>query len=247
MFEGLRSRCCRPSVRVSDGEADLVDHAGALPELQRWPDPSELEALDVLHDEDRRAAVRPELEQPDDAPIREEGKGAGFAEKAAEGRRHCRVRANDFRGHEAIEAKVAQLEHFAHAAGADPFDGVEAVEDRQRGVARRVRRRKRFVLVEGARELGVFGNQAAKGLDEPAASAAEVRGVERTAVDHVLFDVSLDQPLQLRGDHHGVTGRPAAGSAPRARARAACGRRPRTCRDARRSPGRADPETCAAG
>ena len=63
MFDGFRSRCCRPErVRVMDRLADLDHDPRPLRELERRPDASELEAVDELHDDDGRARVRPELE-----------------------------------------------------------------------------------------------------------------------------------------------------------------------------------------
>ncbi len=71
-------------VGVVERVADLDEDAGALRELERRPDPSELEPVDVLHDDDRRVRVAPELEDADDAAIGEERHRACFLQELAD-------------------------------------------------------------------------------------------------------------------------------------------------------------------
>ena len=86
-------------VRVVDRLADLGEDPGALRGLERASEPSELEALDVLHDEDRRVRLEPDLVDLDDAPIAEQRERACLAEERVEPRCHppCARRARPWR------------------------------------------------------------------------------------------------------------------------------------------------------
>ena len=80
-------------VGVLEGAADVDEHAGALRELERRPDPSELEPVDVLHDDDRRIGVGPELEDADDPAIGKERHRARLAQELADAGRRAPGRA----------------------------------------------------------------------------------------------------------------------------------------------------------
>ena len=124
-------------VGVLEGAADVDEHAGALRELERRPDPSELEPVDVLHDDDRRIGVGPELEDADDPAVGKERHRAGFAQELADAGRRRRIAPDDLAGDDPVERQIPQLEDLAHAARAEPFDGLKALELRQRVCRRR--------------------------------------------------------------------------------------------------------------
>ena len=174
--------------------------------------PAELEAFDVLHDEHGRSRLQPEFEDPHDAAIGEEREGAGLAEECTHAGRQRGVRAEDFGRDDAVEAQVAKLEDFAHAAGADALDGVKPLEDRQTLRRQRARTLDGRIEVEVPRQGGVLGDQPAQRLNQLGTAVTERRGIERAAVQHVLLDVPLDQRLQFRRHRHVVTWRQGAGS-----------------------------------
>ena len=123
-------------VGVLEGAADVDEDAGALRELERRTDPSELESLDVLHDDDRRIAIRPELEDADDPAIGKERHRARLAQELANAGGRARIAPDDLAGDDPVERQVPQLEDLTHAARAEPFDRLEAGKLREGGVGR---------------------------------------------------------------------------------------------------------------
>ncbi len=108
-----------------------------------------------------------------------------------------------------FERQIPQLEHFAHAAAAEPFDGLEALERGQR-----VSRRRRWFIAsraavesEGDRPIAI--DQAIEGLDEVGTAAAEIRRREDASVENVLFDEAREQCFDLRFRVAHVLSRPA--------------------------------------
>ena len=83
------------------------------------------------------SCVGPELEDADDAAIGEERHRARFAQELADAGGRARIAPDDLAGDDAIERQVAQLEDLAHAARAEPFDGLEAGELRPGLIGRR--------------------------------------------------------------------------------------------------------------
>ena len=80
--------------------------------------------------------VGPELEDADDPAIGEERHRARFAQELADAGGRARIAPDDLAGDDAVERQVPQLEDLAHAAGAEPFDRLEAGELRQGIVGR---------------------------------------------------------------------------------------------------------------
>ena len=115
-----------------DGVADFDHEPRALADLERRADAPELEAVHELHDDHRRIRRRPDLEDADDAPILEERHRPRFAEECRGVARRARIAAYHLGRDEAVEREVAHLEDLAHAAGAEPLDGLEAFELGQR-------------------------------------------------------------------------------------------------------------------
>ena len=98
----LQARACARGARRRRLEQD----AGALRELERRPDASQLEPVDELHDDDGRVGVEAALEDLDDAPIGEERERAGFAQEPvdARGLPPCAIAAHDLGGDDPVQA-----------------------------------------------------------------------------------------------------------------------------------------------
>ena len=73
--------------------------------------------------------------------VGEERHRAGLAQELADARRRSRVAPDDLARDDPVERQIAQLEDLAHAARAEPFDGLKPLELRQRpaGAARGLR------------------------------------------------------------------------------------------------------------
>ncbi len=152
------------SMRVMDRVAHLSEDAGALRELERRADPSELEPLDVLH-HDEGGIPLAELEDADDAPVGEEGHRPRFLEEPGDAGQ-APIAADDLAGHDPIEREVLELVDLAHAAAAEALDGLEAVEHGQRrGAARPPPRR----------QTPRSATRSATGSDRRARAAARTR------------------------------------------------------------------------
>lgn len=124
-------------VRVVHRFADLEDDFGALGELQRRCDPSQLEAVDELHDDHGWFAIDSALVDLDDPPIAEQRERFRLTKES--GDRSVQplltVGAQDLGGDDSIEVQVTELVDFAHPARAETLDRLEPLE---RGKAGRV-------------------------------------------------------------------------------------------------------------
>src|SRR4029453_301605 len=117
-------------VGVMNRFANLEKNLRALGELERWPDPSQFEAVNELHDDDGGVPIDAALVDLNDPAVGEEGKGLGFVQEAVDRRVHAAltIGPQHLARDDAIEFQIAQFEDLAHATGADAFDRLEAVE-----------------------------------------------------------------------------------------------------------------------
>ncbi len=95
--------------------------------------------------------------------------------------------------------QIPQLEDLAHAARAEPFDGLKPFELRQRVCRRRglkiVRRGRPAVERHGKRPVAL--DERVQWRDEIDARTAEIRRREDAAVQHVLFNVASEERFEL--------------------------------------------------
>ncbi len=132
MFSGLMSRCRTPFfVRELQRLANLR-HDG-----QRfgWREPSSLHglaqvhAIDVFHQQKVEAARLPEVENADDVRMVQPRERAAFAVEALGELRIVRERiGQQLERDEAVEVRLARLEHEAHAAPPDEFEDLQLGE-----------------------------------------------------------------------------------------------------------------------
>ncbi len=202
-------------VRAIDRIGDVADDRGPLPELERAADAAELEPLDELHDDHGRVRVRAELEDLHHARVGEQRERSGLAEEVGELRAdaRARVRPDELRRDRAAEVQVLQLVDLAHAALAQAFDGLKAVDRGQAGPGRRPARR-RPIAIGGLIRSGIqrdcqvqvpMGELAQLGGDlRP--SAGERVDRRQLAVPHVVVDHLCEERFEVRvGRHAGRT------------------------------------------
>ena len=173
------------------------------------PDPSELEPVDVLHDDDRRVRITPELEDADDPAIGKERHRACFLQELADASWRRRIAPDHLAGHDPVEREIPELEDFAHPPAAEPFDRLKAVELWQRVFRWRGAFGQVDAAVERSSDRAIAIDQAIEWLDEIDAGAADLCRREHPPVDHVLLDKASEERFD------GSIGRRSRVSAPR--------------------------------
>jgi len=138
----------------------------------------------------------------DNPSILEQRERASLIEEVVEADGLVAIGPNDLGSHHAIELLIVEFVHLAHAARGDPFNGLEAVEGRQRSVPRRFGR--------SSRVPGGFERPADREIlsDEPRQRRSQIGPVgahhgrvDERPIGHVDRDPTFKARLEVRVRH----------------------------------------------